>query len=143
MIRRGAAAPFALCSALASLAAACLAGCTSAAGAQRLETSSLGCMRAVVAQKVPHGIPDKAAHCLAAGSIARYCSRPEAYLASVGKELEDLVDLSGDFEWADLKADRLGVGCAAHVSSDAALAECCRAALIRAHLPSAPEARQP
>ncbi len=125
------------------IAVLALTACATAPGVQRLSPGSVDCMRAVVAQKVPRNIPDKHAHCLAAGLIVRYCSRPEAYLASVGKEMLDLVDLSGDFEIADLKADRLGIGCATHATSDAGLDACCVTELAKRHLPSAPEARQP
>ena len=93
-------------------------------------------MRAVVRDKVPTHIPDKQAHCLAAGMIARYCSRPEAYIAGVGKEFTDLFD-GGDAEWGDLVADRIGIRCEAPASSDAALQSCCAVELKRRHLPVA------
>jgi len=129
--------------ALAVPALLALAGCTTAPGVQRLAPGSLDCMRAVVAHKLPRSIPDKHAHCLAAGFIARYCSRPEAYEASVGKEVGDLFNGSGDFEIADLKADRIGIGCEAHAGSDQALESCCLTELRKAHLPSNPAARLP
>jgi hypothetical protein len=124
------------------LALLALGGCT-APGVQRLAPGSLDCMRAVVARKLPRSIPDKHAHCLAAGFIARYCSRSEAYIASVGKEVSDLFNGSGDFEIADLEADRIGIACEAHAASDQALESCCLVELPKHHLPSNPEARLP
>ncbi|MGH8218698.1 MAG: hypothetical protein ACREUT_09065 [Steroidobacteraceae bacterium] len=99
-------------------------------------------MRAVVATKLPPHLSDKHAHCLAAGFIARYCSRPEAYVASWGKEFSDLVNGSDDFEWADLRADRLGIGCEHTSDSDQALEQCCVAELRAHHLPISPAARE-
>jgi hypothetical protein len=90
----------------------------------RLAGSSYGCMTAVVQDKVPARVPDKRAHCLAAGLIARYCSRSEAYLAGAGKEFRDLFT-GGDAEWADWRADRAGIRCATQSSDDRALAACC------------------
>jgi hypothetical protein len=113
-------------------------GCATAPGVARLDDSSLGCMRSVVATKLPPHISDKHAHCLAAGFIARYCSRPEAYLASWGKEFSDLFNGSNDFEWADLKADRLGIHCERASGSDQALERCCVAELRAHHLPISP-----
>ena len=118
------------------------AGCATAPDVARLHDSSLGCMRAVVATKVPRHISDKHAHCLAAGFIARYCSRPEAYVASWGKEFGDLFNGSDDFEWADLKADRLGIRCERDSDSDPALDRCCVAELRAHHLPISPAARE-
>lgn len=86
--------------------------------------SSYGCMQAVVRDKVPSGLPDGRAHCLAAGLIARYCSGSEAYLAAAGKELRDLLG-AGTAEWEDWRADRIGIHCARHASDDDALATCC------------------
>jgi len=123
------------------IALALLSACT-APGVTRLAPSSLGCMRAVVAKMLPPNISDKHAHCLAAGFIARYCSRPEAYVASVGKEVSDLFNGSNDFEWADLKADRLGIACERSASSDRALEGCCIATLLRHHLPLSPPSRE-
>jgi len=129
----------------AAVAASLLAACATAPGVRRLDASSLGCMRAVVRDKVPVRIPDKQAHCLAAGMIARYCSTSEAYIAGVGKEFTDLFD-GGDAEWGDLVADHLGIRCEAPASSDAALQRCCAAELTRRHLPVAalpqPSAKQ-
>ncbi len=90
----------------------------------RLEPSSYGCMAEVLRQKVPANLPDKQAHCLASGLIARYCSPTEAYLAGMGKELRDLFG-GGDAEWADWRADRGGVGCARRAGDDNSLAACC------------------
>jgi hypothetical protein len=117
-----------------------LAGCSTASGVQRLEPSSLECMRAVVREKLPPHIPDKQAHCLAAGFIARYCSRPEAYIAGVGKEFTDLFD-GGDAEWGDLVADRIGIVCEGDATSDEALARCCTVELGKRHLPTSQEGK--
>jgi hypothetical protein len=81
-------------------------------------------MSAVLKQKLPTNLPDKRAHCLASGLIARYCSLSEAYIAGVGKEVRDLLG-PGDFEWADWQADRVGIACARHAESDEAIADCC------------------
>lgn len=81
-------------------------------------------MQAVVQDKLPSGLPDPRAHCLASGLIARYCSGSEAYLAGAGKELRDLLG-DGDAEWADWRADRAGIDCARSASNDDALATCC------------------
>jgi hypothetical protein len=81
-------------------------------------------MSAVLEQKLPANLPDKRAHCLASGLIARYCSFPEAYLAGIGKEVRDLLG-PGDFERADWRADRTGMACARHAESDEAVAACC------------------
>jgi hypothetical protein len=81
-------------------------------------------MSAVLRQKLPANLPDRAAHCLASGLIARYCSPTEAYLAGAGKELRDLLG-RGDAEWGDWRADRVGVRCAHRAEDDEALATCC------------------
>jgi len=128
--------------AILALSVLALAGCATAPGVERLSPSSLGCMRAVVANKLPRNLTDKHAHCLAAGFIARYCSRPEAYVASWGKEFSDLFNGSNDFEWADLKADRLGIRCERAADSDQALESCCVAELRAHHLPVSPPARE-
>lgn len=107
------------------LAAWCLGGCVAAPG--RPSRSTLGCAQAVLAVRVPQGLADKPAHCLAAAMIARYCSRPEAALVSVGKEFKDLFS-AGDAEWADLQADREGLRCAKGPGDDSAVGECCRVA---------------
>jgi hypothetical protein len=90
----------------------------------RLGESSYGCMSAVLREKVPADLPDNTAHCVASGLIARYCSSPEAYLASAGKEIKDLIG-QGDAEWRDWRADRVGVGCARRSESDDELVTCC------------------
>jgi hypothetical protein len=90
----------------------------------RLAHSTLACARTVVAQKVPRHVRDKVAHCRAAGFIARYCSVPEAYLAGAGKEVLDLFS-NGDAEWADWRADRVGIQCDRGATSDEAIAACC------------------
>jgi len=106
---------------IAGLALASLCGCASVA--PRPAVSSLGCMRAMRDQ-LPSGLPDKQAHCLASGLIARHCSVAEAYLAGAGKEITDLFD-GGDAEWADWRADRIGVACARHAVDDAGVQRCC------------------
>ena len=89
--------------------------------------STLGCARAVLRDRVPPGLEDKPTHCMAAAMIARYCSRSEAALASIGKELKDLFS-AGDAEWADLQADREGLHCAKGPGGDSAVRECCQLA---------------
>lgn len=101
---------------------ASLAGCASTA--TRPARSSYGCMEAAIANKLPANLPDEHAHCLASGLIARYCSRGEAYLAGLGKELRDLFG-SGDAEWRDWRADRAGIACAREAGNDADIASCC------------------
>ena len=83
-------------------------------------------MEAVLSEKLPKGLPDKRAHCLAGGLVSRYCSITEAYLAGAGKEVRDLLG-HGDAEWKDWQADRVGIECAREVTDDAALVECCSA----------------
>jgi len=92
----------------------------------RLAHSSYGCMEAVLREKLPPELPDKRAHCLAGGLISRYCSITEAYLAGAGKEVRDLLG-HGDAEWADWRADRVGIECARESTDDAAVAACCLA----------------
>ena len=104
---------------------AALASCASIPNRPpRLERSSYECMQAVVRDKLPADLPDKRAHCLAAGLIARYCSVSEAYLAGSGKELRDLVGV-GDAQWSDWRADRAGIGCARKSQNDSDIALCC------------------
>lgn len=83
-------------------------------------------MQAVVASKLPADLPDERAHCVASGLITRYCSRSEAYMAGLGKELRDLFG-AGDAEWRDWRADRAGIACAAEAKDDADIASCCSA----------------
>ena len=90
----------------------------------RLSRSSVGCMQAVVREKVSEALPEKRAHCLSAGLIARYCSITEAYLAGSGKELGDLMG-RGDAEWEDWRADRAGIACARSATNDVQVEECC------------------
>jgi hypothetical protein len=101
--------------------------CACVAVADRPSRSTVGCAQAVVRSRVPAGLADKPTHCIAAAMIARYCSRTEATLVSIGKEARDLLG-AGDAEWADLRADRAGLRCAAEAGNDAAVLECCRAA---------------
>jgi hypothetical protein len=95
-----------------------------------MSLSSYGCMRAV-RDIVPTRIPDKRAHCLAAGGIALHCSVAEAYIAGVGKEVTDLFT-GGDAEWGDLKADAAGVRCARAGRGDSQLASCCEQVTAKA-----------
>lgn len=106
------------------LLAIALSGCATPNPPARLEHSSYGCMKAVLREKLPANLADKRAHCLASGLIARYCSVPEAYLAGIGKEARDLFT-GGDVEWADWRADRVGVGCARRSGDDETLTACC------------------
>ncbi len=102
-----------------------LAGCATIPNRPpRPAKSSLGCMESVVQEKVPTAAPDKRQHCIAAGLIARYCSGTEAYMAGAGKEIKDLFG-GGDPEWADWRADRVGIGCARAARDDDELAKCC------------------
>ncbi|HEX7114687.1 MAG TPA: hypothetical protein VF193_06115 [Steroidobacter sp.] len=90
----------------------------------RPASSSYGCMAAVVREKLPEGLPERRAHCLAAGLIARHCSTGEAYLAGAGKELRDLLG-KGEAAWEDWRADRAGIDCARSASNDWEVAQCC------------------
>lgn len=90
----------------------------------RAAQSSYGCMQAALRDRLPADLPDAQTHCIAAGLIARHCSVTEATLASLGKELRDLLG-SGDAEWRDLASDRRGVQCARSIDSDAGLKACC------------------
>jgi hypothetical protein len=102
-----------------------LAACTTLAGREhRPAAPSYECMRAVVNEKLPADLPEKRAHCLGAGLIARYCSVSEAYLAGAGKELRDVLG-AGDADWTDWQADRAGIDCARHVQDDSGIANCC------------------
>jgi hypothetical protein len=79
---------------------------------------------AVVASRSREADNDEQAHCLAAGTIARYCSITEAYLAGMGKEISDFFT-RGDAQWSDWRADRDGIACARVAHDDADLALCC------------------
>ena len=83
-------------------------------------------MRSVLEQQLPPELPDKIAHCLAGGLIARYCSPVEARLAGIAKEMRDLLG-DGDTEWADWAATRAGVACAGETGEPAAIKACCAA----------------
>ncbi len=107
--------------------ALCLLLSACASVADRPEISTLSCVQSVVTRYVPDGLNDKQAHCLAAGLISRYCSRTEANIAAVGKEIKDLFG-AGDAEWADWRADFAGIRCADTAVSDEAVRECCRGA---------------
>jgi hypothetical protein len=103
----------------------CLPACAPLAVHEgRAEKSSLGCMRASLAGRDLTRRPDSEAHCVAAGLIARRCSVGEAWLASYGKEIRDLLG-RGDAEWRDLQSDRRGIGCARTATDEAGLLSCC------------------
>jgi hypothetical protein len=109
------------------MAVACLVlcACVPLAGRElRAADSSLGCMQRVRDEMLPAGMDDETKHCVAAGMIARYCSRAEAWMASYGKEIEDAFG-HGDAQWSDIQADRRGVTCARAASSDEQLRQCC------------------
>lgn len=103
---------------------ATLGACASTA--PRPARSSYGCMQSVIANKLPAGLTDERAHCLASGLIARYCSYSEAFLAGIGKELRDLLG-RGDAEWRDWQADRTGIDCARDARDDDEIENCCSA----------------
>ena len=90
----------------------------------RAARSSLGCIRAAIRDRLPPDLPDRQKHCVAAALIARYCSVTEAALASVGKEMQDLLG-PGDAEWRDLQSDRRGIDCARASASDEATVTFC------------------
>jgi hypothetical protein len=81
-------------------------------------------MRAV-RDSLPAGLPDKRAHCLASAGIALRCSVMEAYVAGAGKEISDLFT-GGDAEWADWRADRVGVACAKLSYQIDVVSMCCK-----------------
>ncbi len=122
--------------ALLTAAALSLCACTPLAGRDaRLGKSSYGCMQRVVAEKLPADLDGAQAHCMAAGLIARYCSPSEAWLASAGKELRDLLG-PGDAEVRDLDSDRRGMQCARTAADELTLHRCC--AVAAAALPKPP-----
>ena len=131
--------PIRHCGALVLTLLPLFSACASAPGVRRPQGSSLACMRAMVREHVPANLYDKQQHCLAAGFIARYCSRSEAWVASVGKEFTDAFD-GGDPSWQDLKADRVGLRCERGAASDPALVSCCRTAEPAPH-PAAQDPR--
>jgi len=103
----------------------CLSACTPlAVDAGRAGTSSLGCMQASLASHDLARRPDHEAHCIAAGLIARRCSVGEAWLASYGKEIRDLLG-RGDAQWRDLQSDRRGIQCARRATNEAGFMQCC------------------
>jgi hypothetical protein len=81
-------------------------------------------MRAAIVGRDLERLPDAEAHCLAAGLIARRCSLTESMLASVGKEIQDVIG-AGDAEWRDLSSDRRGVHCAQNSRGEEELVACC------------------
>jgi hypothetical protein len=83
-------------------------------------------MHATLHAHQPLPSPDATAHCFAAGLITRYCSVTEAWLASIGKEIQDMFG-PGDAEWRDLAADRQGIRCARRVNNNTDLRTCCEA----------------
>jgi hypothetical protein len=80
-----------------------------------------------VRDALPPGLPDKRAHCLAAGGIVQQCSVIEANIAGLGKEFRDVFS-RGDLSWADWRADRAGIRCARKPGAREELAACCQAA---------------
>jgi hypothetical protein len=105
-----------------------LAGCLPLAGREaRPQVASSGCIEHVVTTKLPAGVADAEAHCLAAGLIARYCSPGEAWTATVAKELRDLFG-PGDADAGDIRAGNAGVRCARNSDDDEALRRCCASA---------------
>jgi hypothetical protein len=109
-----------LCASL--LLATCAGGC--AAVPDRPARSSAGCARAAIEQHLPGNLPDKLAHCIAGGLVARYCSPTEARLAGLGKELRDIFG-HGNAEWSDWNAARLGLRCADDGADPDAIIACC------------------
>ncbi len=102
-----------------------VSGCLPLAGREaRLGTSSYGCMRRVLAEKLPVAANDAQTHCLAAGLIARYCSPSEGWLAVVGKEARDVV-WPGDADVRDISAGREGLRCAKGRADDRTIEICC------------------
>jgi hypothetical protein len=91
---------------------------------ERPSKSSLGCMRAAIAERDLGALRDEDAHCIATALIAWRCSATEAMLASVGKEIQDALG-AGDAAWRDLAADRRGLACARNATDEAALERCC------------------
>jgi hypothetical protein len=81
-------------------------------------------MRAALAARDFTALPDVQAHCVAAGLIAQRCSLGEAWLASIGKEIQDAFS-QGAASWRDLRADRQGVRCAARSPDVHELEICC------------------
>ena len=114
-----------LAAAMALAGTVVLQGCATVPTAgERAAPSALGCMRATVRERLPTGLDDKLAHCVASGLIVRHCSASEALLAGWGKELRDLLG-AGDAQRTDLAANRKGRRCARSATSDQALIDCC------------------
>ena len=104
-----------------------LAGCAPLSiQGERAARSSLGCMKAAVAEAEIGGLVDKQQHCIAAGLIAQRCSATEALLASVGKEIQDLFG-PGDAQLSDIGASRVGIRCAKGSKDPDELRRCCHA----------------
>ena len=78
-----------------------------------------------VRDSLPAGLFDKRAHCLASALIAQQCSVTEAYLAGAGKEIRDMFVPGADAEWADWKADRIGIACAKQHHGIDDIGACC------------------
>jgi len=104
----------------------CMLLCACTTSPNRPAKSSYGCMVAV-RDSLPPGLFDKRAHCLASALIAQQCSVPEAYLAGAGKEIRDLFVPGADAEWADWKADRVGIACAKQHHGIDDISACCAA----------------
>ncbi|PZN34583.1 MAG: hypothetical protein DIU71_02215 [Proteobacteria bacterium] len=116
---------------VATILLCCLPGCSSPVREEpRPSRSTLGCVQETLRQKLPPGLSDVEAHCVAAGLIARHCSAPEAMLASIGKEIGDLFG-AGHAQWRDLRADWQGMRCARQAGDGPTLLECCVAGPAR------------
>lgn len=81
-------------------------------------------MRTAVARFDVDAYDDATTHCIAAGLIALHCSKAEAWLASIGKEIGDLFG-RGDAAWRDLESDARGVACAHSATAQSQLIHCC------------------
>ncbi|HPF26471.1 MAG: hypothetical protein R3F58_15490 [Steroidobacteraceae bacterium] len=96
---------------LLALTLSILSGCAS--------LSPTRCARSAMQSVDFAGMPDKQAHCIASGLIARRCGARYARLAGVGKEWLDLFG-GGDASRDDLRADADGRACAARIKAAAA-----------------------
>lgn len=89
----------------------------------RPAASTLQCAREAIAG-LPREGSDDYLHCMAAGLIAHRCSVTEAYIASVGKELKDVIG-PGAAQWRDWQSDRRGIRCAKGSQDETELRRCC------------------
>jgi len=79
-----------------------------------------------VRDSLPPNLFDKRAHCLASALIAQQCSLIEAYLAGAGKEIRDIFSPNDTAEWADWKADRVGIACSKQHHGVDDISVCCK-----------------